>query len=67
MNHYGRFDVKISDNLFEILLKNERTGAVITLSGPTRGIFRDSVRRLDQKSADEIGNKLAHYLKLILE
>lgn len=66
MNHYGKFKVDISDSYFTIHLQNNRTGAEIKVSGPTEGIFWSETRRLDRESAEDIANKLAHFLKTIL-
>lgn len=67
MNHYGKFNVDLGIKKFTISLTNKRTGAIITVSGPTEGIFSSSTRRLDLSSAEDMANKLAHYLKIILE
>ena len=64
MHHYGEQYVKaeVSENKFNIVIRNHVTGAEITLSGPVEGIYEAPERKLDQGNALELGREIAHFL-----
>jgi hypothetical protein len=67
MHHYGETDTYVAiladDFVFEF--RNHETGAVITLRGPLKGVFEDSVKVMDEPKARAIADQLAHYLRAL--
>ena len=65
MHHYGEDAVRaeVSEDTFKIFLQNHVTGAVITVSGPIKGIFENRTRKLNQMTAENLGRELAHFLR----
>jgi hypothetical protein len=65
MHHYGeKFTTsKVYGDTFEIQCTNHVSGAVITLSGPVRGVFESGEEVMDEGFAHHLGIKFAHFLK----
>jgi hypothetical protein len=65
MHHYGEdgVEVDVNDREFKIILRNHETGAEIIISGPSRGVFDDPNRAMDQHTAEGLGREVAHKLR----
>ena len=65
MHHYGEaFTTStIDENNFEIQCTNHVTGAVLTLSGPVRGVFESGDEAMDEGFAHAFGIRLAQFLR----
>jgi hypothetical protein len=65
MHHYGEaFTTStVGDYTFEIQCTNHVTGAVLTLSGPVRGVFESGNELVDEQFAQALGTKLAQFLR----
>jgi hypothetical protein len=68
MHHYGEdaVRVEISKKNFNILIQNHDTGAVITVSGPLKGIFEEKDQEIDLIGAEGLGREVAHLLRKFL-
>ena len=65
MHHYGEefTTSRVYGDTFEIQCANHVTGAVLTLSGPVRGVFESGKEVMDERFAHALGTKLAHFLR----
>ena len=65
MHHYGEKSTTstVYGDTFEIQCKNQITGAVLTLSGPVRGVFESGNEVMDEPFAQALGMKLARFLR----
>jgi hypothetical protein len=67
MHHYGEQFVKAhvdkSKSVFNITLTNHVTGAQLSLTGPLNGVFETEEKVMDQAAAEELGRKMAHFLR----
>jgi hypothetical protein len=65
MHHYGEKYTRsrVARGVFEIQCRNHVTGAVVTLSGPVRGVFETDGGIVDEATAQELGRRLAEFLR----
>jgi hypothetical protein len=68
MHHYGEDGVEtsMSDSGFAIIIKNHKTGAKITITGPTEGVFEDGKRKIRPDEVEKLGHGMAHGIRQIL-
>jgi hypothetical protein len=68
MHHYGEGAVRVEilKRNFKILIQNHDTGAVISVSGPLKGIFEDKNQKIDLIEAEALGREVAHLLRKFL-
>ena len=63
MHHYGVLRADVYSDSFSIIIKNNVTGAEITISGPIEGMFESRFRRLTTGNVQELANRVAQLFK----
>lgn len=70
MHHYGesftKAEVDKLKSVFTITMTNHVSGAKLVLTGPIHGVFESKEKVMNQTLADDLGRRLAHFLRQTL-